>query len=114
MNTLLFTSVDDGQLQVPRLNVGVIFAGLVLATLVYLTALQWNSALSLSIQKLQQKHNEVDEEEASYIVASSITVFVVLITLIVYFALRKRSKRHKQQQPNKFITSSLGQPGSYE
>ena len=97
MNTLLFTSVDEGQLQVPRLNVGVIFAGLVLSTLVYLTALQWNAAFSLSIQKLQQKHQELDEEEASYIVASSVTVFVVVITLIVYFALRHRiSKRNRR------------------
>lgn len=98
MNTLLFTSVDEGQLQVPRLNVGVIFAGLVLSTLVYLTALQWNAAFTLSIQKLQQKHQELDEEEASYIVASSVTVFVVVITLIVYFALRHRiSKRNRRR-----------------
>ena len=96
MNTLLFTSVDDGQLQVPRLNVGVIFAGLVMSTLVYLTALQWNSAFSLSIQKLQEKHQELDEEEASYIVASSVTVFVIVITLIVYFALRHRISRRRR------------------
>ena len=105
MNTLLFTSVDEGQLHVPRLNVGVIFAGLVLSTLVYLTALQWNAAFTLSIQKLQQKHQELDEEEASYIVASSVTVFVVVITLIVYFALRHRiSKRQKRSSVDSSVS----------
>jgi heme/copper-type cytochrome/quinol oxidase subunit 2 len=98
MNALLFPSVSDGHLEIPRLNVGVIFAGLVMATLVYLTALQWNAALSLSIQKLQQKHQELDEEEAAYIVASSISVFVIVVTLIVYFALRKRTHRHKKKR----------------
>lgn len=105
MNTLLFTSVDDGQLQVPKLNVGVIFAGLVLTTLVYLTALQWNAAFSMSIQKLQQKHQELDEEEASYIVASSVTVFVVVITLIVYFALRHRIRK-RGRNANVSVSSS--------
>jgi lysylphosphatidylglycerol synthetase-like protein (DUF2156 family) len=94
MNTLLYTSVaDDGHLKVPRLTVGHIFAGVVLSTLVYLTALQWNNALTLSIQNLQNKHQELNEEEASYLVASSITVFIVLITLIIYFALRSQSKQ---------------------
>lgn len=101
MNTLLFTSVDDGQLQVPKLNVGVIFAGLVLGTLVYLTALQWNAAFTLSIEKLQNKHKELDEEEGSYVVASAVTVFSIVITLIVYFVLRHRmSKRYKGSSMN--------------
>jgi hypothetical protein len=98
MNALLLTSVNEGQLEVPRLNVGIIFAGLVLSTLVYLTALQWNAAFTLSIQKLQNKHKELTEEEASYVVASSITVFAILITLIVYFALRKISKRNRRSR----------------
>lgn len=94
MNTLLYTSVsDEGHLQVPRLTIGHIFAGVVLSTLVYLTALQWNSALSLSIQNLQNKHKELNEEEASYVVAASITVFIVLITMIIYFAMRSSSKK---------------------
>ena len=94
MNTLLYTSVsDEGHLQVPRLTIGHIFAGVVLSTLIYLTALQWNSALSLSIQNLQNKHKELNEEEASYVVAASITVFIVLITMIIYFAMRSSSKK---------------------
>jgi lysylphosphatidylglycerol synthetase-like protein (DUF2156 family) len=98
MNTLLFTKINDGgELLVPKLNVGHIFAGLVLSTLIYLTALQWNAAFTLSVQKLQTKHQELNEEEASYVIASSITVFVVLITIIIYFALRKQTLKIKKQ-----------------
>jgi uncharacterized membrane protein len=97
MNNLLFTTVDSGgQLKVPKLNVGVIFAGLVLSTLVYLTALQWNAAFSLSIENLQTKHKELNEEEAAYVVAGAVTVSVVIITLIVYFALRSRARKTGQ------------------
>lgn len=96
MNTLLFTSFDEtGQLRVPRLNIGYVFAGLILSTLVYLTALQWNAAFQLSIQNLQQKHQEISEEAASYIVASSITVFIILVTIVVYFAIRGNKKTQK-------------------
>ena len=104
MNTLLYTSVDDGKLQVPQLNVGVIFAGLVLSTLVYLTALQWNAAFTFSIEKLQKKHKELDEEEASYVVATSITIFVVLLTVIIYFVIRdKNSKRNRGGSVNSSV-----------
>jgi hypothetical protein len=97
MNNLLFTTVDSGgQLKVPKLNVGVIFAGLVMSTLVYLTALQWNAAFSLSIENLQNKHKELNEEEASYVVAASVTVAVIVITLIIYFALRHRGRKTSQ------------------
>lgn len=105
MNTLLFTSVDEGQLKVPKLNVGVIFAGLVMGTLVYLTALQWNAAFTLSIQNLQNKHKELNEEEASYVVASAVTVFAIVVTLIVYFALRHRmSKRNKRRGVDSLVS----------
>ena len=94
MNSLLFTSVDEaGRIRVPRLNIGYIFAGVVMTTLVYLTALQWNSAFKLSIQNIQQKHQELSEEAAAYVVASSVTVFIILITVIIYFVIRHNYKK---------------------
>lgn len=99
MNSLLYTTVsEEGHLKVPRLTVGHIFAGVVLSTLIYLTALQWNSALTLSIQHLQNKHKELNEEEASYLVAATITVFVILITLIIYFVLRSNNKKLQRME----------------
>jgi hypothetical protein len=93
MNSLLYTTVNEkGHLHVPKLTIGHIFAGVVISTLVYLTALQWNSALTLSIQNLHKKHKELNEEEASYLVAATITVFIVLITMLIYFAIRSNNK----------------------
>lgn len=101
MNNLLFTTVDvsTGRVTVPKLNVGLIFSAILLTTLVYLAALQWNSAFTLSIQNLQNRHQELNEEEASYVVAASVTVFLLLITVLIYFIMRHSLKRMNKSVP---------------
>jgi hypothetical protein len=99
MNSLLFATVDDsGLIRVPHINIGHIFAGVLLSTLVYLTALQWHAAFDFSMKKLQTKHKELNEEEGSYVIAASVTVFAVLAALIVYFALHGHKKLHRVQK----------------
>jgi anti-anti-sigma regulatory factor len=89
MSGLLPSQIKDGKIHLPKINVAWIVVTFLIGSMSFITALQWQEAMSASITQVQKSNKlKIDPLAVTYISAILTTVIVVLIILAMYFSLR--------------------------
>lgn len=89
MASFILPEIRNGRVEVPKIHVGWIISTVLISSLSFVTALQWQNAFYESLISLKERHKvKLSKLSLEYISASIVTVVVILFVIMIYYMLR--------------------------